>query len=245
MQLLHLPRADSTMEVARQLVHQGDRKTQAVLTDFQTHGRGRLGRVWRTFPAPYSMACTYIAWPGGGHLPLVAALAVHEAIVAEAPHLAVGVKWPNDVQVGGQKVAGVLCESCGPEAMLVGIGLNLLAPEGVDLLGFPGAFLGSHRGNRWWAEAVGACFFNNLALYQGQGWAPFHKRYAQVCTSFGQVVTWRRAHEGANGATNQEFEETLTGHARGLTKDGHLELVADDGKVHIIHSGEIVAQARP
>jgi BirA family biotin operon repressor/biotin-[acetyl-CoA-carboxylase] ligase len=252
------------MAEARALLAAGDTTTQAVLADAQTSGRGRLGRVWQTFPAPSSMACTYIVRQPCAHLPLLASLAVYDAIQQQSSLMAaeaaihasdeldfsgdpglrrdeggksrLAIKWPNDLLLNGKKVAGILCEGLQPNLFLVGIGLNLQAPPELPA-DFPGTFLETSQGNEYYAKNIGTCLFNHLALYHSQGWAAFHDNYARACSTFGQQITWRR------GAGTQDFEENeLTGLARGLTQQGHLELVAADGTVHIIPSGEIVAQ---
>jgi BirA family biotin operon repressor/biotin-[acetyl-CoA-carboxylase] ligase len=239
MKILHLTTTPSTMDEARALLAAGDTTTQAVLADNQTQGRGRLGRVWQTFPAPYSMACTYIVRQSCGHLPLVASLAVLEALQQVGYGTGLAIKWPNDLLLNGQKVAGILCEGLSPNLFLVGVGLNLHTPPTLPE-GFPGTFLEATQSNEFFAKNIGTCLFAQLALYQTQGWAAFHNNYARACSTLGQKITWRR------GAGTHEIEETeLTGLARGLTQQGHLELVAEDGTVHIIPSGEIVAQGSP
>ncbi len=269
MKILHLATTPSTMAEARALLAAGDTHTQAVLANTQTAGRGRLGRTWHTFGAPYSMACTYIVRQGCAHLPLVASLAVLEGINealkeetvilsnAKDPGLLytrhLSIKWPNDILLHhpeiqqtqadlgpslplrmtgkGKKVAGILCEGLTLECFLVGIGLNLQAPPEIPA-DFPGTFLNTTQTPEDLAKSIGACLFKALALYREQGWAAFHHNYAHACSIFGQHIIWR------GGAGDTE----LTGLARGLTQQGHLELVADDGTVHIIPSGEIVAQ---
>ncbi|MCA3244582.1 MAG: biotin--[acetyl-CoA-carboxylase] ligase [Alphaproteobacteria bacterium] len=227
----HLAITPSTMAEARALLAAGDTSTQAVLAEAQTSGRGRLGRVWQTFPAPSSMACTYIVRQECAHLPLLASLAVLNAARQLGHGTGLTIKWPNDLLLNGRKVAGILCEGLNPALFLVGIGLNLQAPPEVPA-DFPGTFLGTTQTHETFAKTIGACLFADLALYRTQGWAAFHHNYAHACSTFGQPITWR------GGAGNQE----LTGLARGLTQQGHLELVANDGTVHIIPSGEIVAQ---
>ncbi len=239
MQLLHLAETDSTMAEARKLLAAGDTETQAVLADRQTAGRGRLGRTWHTFGAPHSMACTYIVRQPCAHLPLLASLAVLEGVrtsTAGTNSLNLSIKWPNDILLSGQKVAGILCEGLAPDCFLVGVGLNISAPPELPA-DFPGTFLGSPQSPENFAKNIGACLFNHLALYSTQGWAAFQNNYAHACSTFGQVITWRQ------GAGDQEFKEAeLTGLARGLNQQGHLELVRNDGTVHVISSGEIVAQ---
>lgn len=109
--------------------------------DEQTAGRGRLGRAWVT-PAGTALAVSVLLRPpvepaAWGWLPLLAGMAVGDALAAVAPALAVGLKWPNDVLVPAAdgrepKLAGTLAEVAGGTAdrgaVVVGIGLNVTTP---------------------------------------------------------------------------------------------------------------------
>jgi BirA family biotin operon repressor/biotin-[acetyl-CoA-carboxylase] ligase len=67
-------------------------------------------------------------WAGVGHVPLLVGLAVAEAVEALAPGAEPRIKWPNDVLLGGRKLAGVLCESR-RGGVVVGVGVNLSRPR--------------------------------------------------------------------------------------------------------------------
>jgi BirA family biotin operon repressor/biotin-[acetyl-CoA-carboxylase] ligase len=103
-----------------------------VVTEDQRQGRGRLARSWQS-PAGAGLAVSVLLrpapvpaarWPW---LPLLAGLAVRVA-VRDGTGLDASLKWPNDVLVGGRKLAGILLErvdgSAGPAAV-VGIGVNV------------------------------------------------------------------------------------------------------------------------
>jgi BirA family transcriptional regulator, biotin operon repressor / biotin---[acetyl-CoA-carboxylase] ligase len=92
------------------------------LTEHQTEGRGRLGRTWVDAPGDgllFSVALypplPVALWP---ELTLVAAEAVAGAIGPAA-----SIKHPNDVLVGGMKVAGILAEA--QERVVLGVGINV------------------------------------------------------------------------------------------------------------------------
>lgn len=99
-----------------------------VVTDDQTAGRGRLDRTWHTPPGS-ALAISVLlrdlpTEPGVlGWIPLVAGAAMADAIAAQLPKRRVGVKWPNDVLVDGQKICGILAEVAG-RAVIVGAGVN-------------------------------------------------------------------------------------------------------------------------
>lgn len=100
-----------------------------VLTDTQTSGRGRLGRVW-TAPPGTSLAVSVLLRPARipadrlGWLSLAAGAAMAAALRRHGAPGA-GVKWPNDVLIGGRKVCGILAEAL-PDGsgVVVGSGLN-------------------------------------------------------------------------------------------------------------------------
>jgi BirA family biotin operon repressor/biotin-[acetyl-CoA-carboxylase] ligase len=98
----------------------------------QTEGRGRLGRSWHA-PAGTSILVSVVLRPdvASAELPelsLVAGGAVAEA-VAEVTGLEPAIKFPNDVLLGGRKVAGILAESSEGRVVL-GIGVNANQTEG-------------------------------------------------------------------------------------------------------------------
>jgi biotin-(acetyl-CoA carboxylase) ligase len=91
----------------------------------QPGARGRAGRpwgataggLWLTVALP--LHAPHIGWAG-----MTAALAVCRAL--DVVSLRAGVKWPNDVVIGGRKLAGVLVEGvAGRELAAVGVGLNV------------------------------------------------------------------------------------------------------------------------
>ncbi len=118
------------MEDARRLAAESPRG--AVIADEQTAGRGRLaGRRWHS-PPGLSLAVTFwlpLSDFEGAPPPLLAGLALRRALLAWAAARGLSfpaglrIKWPNDL-LGRGKLAGILCESAGPAA-LVGVGVNL------------------------------------------------------------------------------------------------------------------------
>jgi len=98
----------------------------ALATTKQTAGRGRLGRTW-VAPEGTTLAVSIFvrAFDGIGWLPLLAGLAMTRAVRSLLPGELVTLKWPNDVLVGGLKVAGLLGELVPSGGAVMGAGLNL------------------------------------------------------------------------------------------------------------------------
>lgn len=104
-----------------------------VFAEYQTAGRGRLGRVWHS-PRGASLTFTVLLCDGGA--PLAPARLMMSAAIAVVTGISHGaevepvIRWPNDVYVGSKKLAGILVEvralAGGGRATAVGIGVNCL-----------------------------------------------------------------------------------------------------------------------
>src|SRR5690606_1657274 len=100
-----------------------------VLTSDQRAGRGRLDRTWDTPPGS-SLAISVLLRVGElavserGWIPLLAGLAMAEAVAEQLPGENVALKWPNDVLVGEGKICGILAEAMPGDVVIVGAGVN-------------------------------------------------------------------------------------------------------------------------
>jgi BirA family biotin operon repressor/biotin-[acetyl-CoA-carboxylase] ligase len=132
---IYRPISESTMDDARRMLERINLPQGAlVLAESQSAGRGRAGRSWVS-PPDVNLYFTLLLFPPPQRLrPLayVTPLAVAKAIESFSKQKGVPVvpdlKWPNDVQIGGKKVAGVLIETeHAPERVvaLVGVGVNV------------------------------------------------------------------------------------------------------------------------
>ncbi|MEO6809306.1 MAG: biotin--[acetyl-CoA-carboxylase] ligase [Isosphaeraceae bacterium] len=140
----------STSDLARSLLEGGGVELPLLVrADRQTAGRGRGAHSWWSDEG--SLAITIGLDPEtvglrpehGPRLALASAVALVDAVSPLIPKgMAPGIRWPNDVEVGGRKLAGTLPErietATGPK-ILIGIGLNVStrlenAPEAVRLM---------------------------------------------------------------------------------------------------------------
>ncbi|HEY1372967.1 MAG TPA: biotin--[acetyl-CoA-carboxylase] ligase [Candidatus Binatia bacterium] len=129
---------DSTNRVAYKLAAEGAAEGDVVLAETQTHGKGRLGRSWFS-PPGLNLYLSVILRPkfspsDAPQLTLVSAVALADTVqrfLGSPP----AIKWPNDILVGGKKLAGILTESSVDSQRLhfvvVGIGVNLNMPAGM------------------------------------------------------------------------------------------------------------------
>ena len=132
--LLYLESTDSTNSylLSAANVGAGLADFSVVVTDNQTAGRGRSGRDWVSAPGA-GLAVSILLRPKGfaierySWLPLLAGVAMTQAVRSLLPGATVVAKWPNDVLVNGEKISGILSELL-PDGsgVVVGAGLNLL-----------------------------------------------------------------------------------------------------------------------
>ncbi len=139
---VHLRSIDSTNRLARELATAGAPDGTLVTAAEQSAGRGRQGRRWEA-PAGSALLMSLLLRDPPQLLPLIAAVAVCDAIASGAVGAGALIKWPNDVVIasppvdagpglaaagGGTlaKLAGILVEGRPQEAWAVlGIGLNV------------------------------------------------------------------------------------------------------------------------
>jgi BirA family biotin operon repressor/biotin-[acetyl-CoA-carboxylase] ligase len=165
--LLHFETIDSTNAEAHRLARDGERGPLWIVADLQSQGRGRLGRHWVSEPG--NLYATFVFTLQGtpltaSQIGFVAALAIRDAATAVLPRGTgpIRIKWPNDVQLGGAKFAGILPETIAQSAggtitMALGMGLNIAhAPGGTP---YPVTALARHGfaeiRRDWLAHAAG------------------------------------------------------------------------------------------
>jgi BirA family biotin operon repressor/biotin-[acetyl-CoA-carboxylase] ligase len=125
---LHYRSVDSTNTRARELAAIGAPHGTVITAAEQTEGRGRQGRAWTAPPEKALLYSALVRPLDERHLllPLAAPLAVCEVAEELQPGIECGVKWPNDVQVEGRKLAGILIEARPQDGWaVIGVGLNL------------------------------------------------------------------------------------------------------------------------
>jgi BirA family transcriptional regulator, biotin operon repressor / biotin---[acetyl-CoA-carboxylase] ligase len=221
----------STNTEACNLARAGERSAVWITAKQQTAGRGRRGNVWISEPGNLyaSLLLPDVPPERAGELAFVAALAVYDAIGELAPKAAsrLALKWPNDVQVGNAKVAGILIEAENSWAV-IGIGVNCAhhpeqIPNVTDLKssGMPlsleplFAALSKHMIGRLrqWA--------------QGNGFAAVREAWLGACPGVGHPILVRLP------------TKELTGIFETIDDKGHLLLRLRDGRVETIAAGEV------
>lgn len=188
----------------------------------QTGGRGRLGRVW-VAPPGQTVAASVVLRPRvalerWGWFPLIAGLAMTEALHELIPGREVGLKWPNDVQIGGRKVSGLLGELL-PDAagIVMGSGVNLTIAQ-ADLP-TPTATSVLLEGGVTDADVVLSTYLGRLAdLAPRAGTAGLRAEISAACTTLGRRVK-----------VQLPGSDDLVGIARELDASGRLVVEPESG----------------
>ncbi|MEO1921084.1 biotin--[acetyl-CoA-carboxylase] ligase [Blastomonas marina] len=203
-----------------------------LVVDRQSAGRGRQGRAWNDGAGNF-MGSTVIHPtphdPPRSTLALLAGVALHEVVGELVPPPAkVQLKWPNDLMVGGAKMAGILLEGTG-DAVVLGIGVNLAqAPELPDRETIAMAQFGPAPDRDTFAERLAAQWKADLERWRTYGLAPLVNRWEAAAHPKGTRLAAEIAGEGR-----------IAGTFDGLTEEGAARLRLDNGEVRAIHAGEL------
>ncbi|KIL40027.1 biotin [Gordoniibacillus kamchatkensis] len=231
---------DSTQTKAHELVAQGAQEGTLVIADRQTAGRGRMGRVWHSPPGA-GIYMSLILKPRiplqfTPQLTLLAAVALCRAIVRIA-RVPVGIKWPNDLLIGGKKICGILLESSAEDERLryivagMGIGVNLLPDDYPPELRSIATSLAIEAGHRFEREVLIAAVLEEFEalykLYDEQGFGPIRSLWEANSASLNRPVRVRTA------------QGELEGIAESLDDSGGLNVRLADGTMTKIFSGEV------
>jgi BirA family biotin operon repressor/biotin-[acetyl-CoA-carboxylase] ligase len=231
-----VPEARSTIDLAWEWLRAGGPEGGVVIAERQTGGRGRLGRAWASPKGGLWMsllARPEIPAGGAPRLSLGLAAAGAEAVATEA-RCPVGVKWPNDVMVGGRKAGGVLVETevagerVAAAVLSLGLNVNLSAGDLPEEVRDTATSLLAQTGREHRIESLAARVLENLerlwpTLIGGEG---FSDRWRQWDVLAGKEVTVE-----AGG-------KVLRGRAEGIDGEGALLLAVEGGRRRLL-SGEV------
>ena len=210
---------DSTNERAKELAAAGALHGTLVTADEQTAGRGRQGRQWTAAPRS-AVLMSVVLREFDERLPLTAAVAVADALTAEAT-----IKWPNDVWIGRRKVAGILVEGRPQEGWAVlGVGLNVSTER------FPAELAETATSLRLAGieadtEAVLAATLRSLDAWLGAPPARVLEAWRSLDALKGERVRWADGEGIANGIDD-------SGALQVETPAGPVTL--DAGEVHLL-----------
>jgi BirA family transcriptional regulator, biotin operon repressor / biotin---[acetyl-CoA-carboxylase] ligase len=230
----------STNDDARRAAAEGAPHGATFLADAQTRGRGRSGHGWHSPPGEnlyLSMVLRPRIEPRA--LPplalvigLAAARVVEEALEASAVcEASAGIKWPNDVFVGGQKIAGILVESAlrggTIDAVIAGIGLNVGASSFPEELGGRATslhLLGARALDRsTLAARLVVAIERMMRSFEAEGLAPFVSELGQ--------------RDALRGVPLEVGD--VRGEGAGIDAEGYLCVRGEDGETSRVGSGSV------
>jgi BirA family transcriptional regulator, biotin operon repressor / biotin---[acetyl-CoA-carboxylase] ligase len=232
-----LPDCPSTQDIVRAAARSHAPEGFVVVTDHQTAGRGRRGRTWVDQPGQcvlFSLLLRPATAPDAvAPITLVAAIAVAEALAVNAR-----IRWPNDVVVGGAKIAGVLAELELVEGrdpvVVLGVGINTNVP--------PEALPETDRLAATSLMVETGVVTDRLGLllrvvdrlqaayreFEALGFAALFDRYAALDDLSGRVVTVLVGDEQVDGV------------AAGVDAAGRLCIRCEGGSQRMLDAGEVI-----
>ncbi len=238
---LFFPEIDSTNREARDRARKGAREGTVILADYQSHGRGRLGRTWES-PSGANVYLSVILRPpipppAAPQITLLAGVSAARAL-SHVSGLECRIKWPNDILVRGKKLAGILAEmeaeGSDTRFIILGFGVNVnwekedFPPE----LRESATSLRAEKGEEISRAAAAAGLLRELeAEYVSFLREGFSARLRD---------DWNRL-SGVNGkrVTLQSPEGKISGRALGLDPDGALLLLDGEGSTRRFIAGEV------
>jgi BirA family biotin operon repressor/biotin-[acetyl-CoA-carboxylase] ligase len=215
----------------------------ACLSELQTAGRGRRGRVWLApFGASLALSMAWVFRDAGRDLPALS-LAVGVAVARALRRVGaqgIRLKWPNDLWFEARKVGGVLIdlriEAGGAAHVVIGVGLNVALPEearrdieqsdGRPLVAAVADACAQVPSRNRIAGATLDELLRMLAQFEREGFAPFRDAWSELDALHGRAVRVLLA------------DRSLCGIALGVDSDGAL-CVELDGGVQKFVSGEV------
>jgi BirA family biotin operon repressor/biotin-[acetyl-CoA-carboxylase] ligase len=221
----------STNDDVRSAANAGAAKGLVIVAGKQESGRGRRGAAW-VCPPGEGLAFSVLLrprenkalWP---RLSLAAGLAVAEAIERLGP--LAEVKWPNDVWVGGRKIAGILVEA-GEDFVVVGIGINVGVKEFPAELADSATSLALECGEAPELSAVLLLVLERLQVWSakiGGGFEELLRGFRVRCALTGKAVRLL----AADGA--------LSGTVAGIGDGGELLVETPNGVRRLVQADEV------
>ncbi len=236
------PSIDSTNTYARKWAEDGASHGSTVSADYQTAGKGRLGRQWDA-EAGSNLMFSFVLRPERRSnltlVSLVVALGVSDALQDQFGATVGKIKWPNDVLCGGRKVCGLLLERLeragDTVAVIAGVGLNANQQHFPDAIRRKATSLMIATGR----PVDRAALFSSLLLN-------IERRYdqweAKEDDAIIETVNSRLAHRGTPVQLTHTHEaQEISGTALGIDTSGGLRLNTASGE-RIVYAGDVTSQ---
>ncbi|MGB3221191.1 MAG: biotin--[acetyl-CoA-carboxylase] ligase [Desulforhopalus sp.] len=243
-QTFYFESIDSTNIKAKEIAESGAVSGTAVVAEYQTKGRGRLGKDWHSVQGK-GLYCSIVVRPKNialedyPKITLVAGLSV-ALVLDRLTDRKTQLKWPNDIYISGKKIAGILTESSvlresfQRRYAVIGIGINVNNVEE----DFP---LELRETVTSLSLETGTCFDLN-ELFQEVRLELLHQLDIFSGSGFQSLLSQWREKDFLLG---KEMEcvstegKRVSGIAQGPDDKGQLHVRDTSGKVHEVLSGDV------
>ena len=228
---------DSTNLWIKRLAKEGASEGTLALAEFQSAGRGRLGRSWEV-PEGTSVMMSILLRPKfepqyAPTLTLVMGMAVAKAV--KNLGFDVSIKWPNDVVVSHKKICGILTEMGVRDGKIdyavIGVGIN------VNIREFPEEM--ADKATSLYLESGREFDRNQIPGLVMEAFEEYYEKFAATCDLSGLKEEYESILANYNQPVRVLAKEPYEGVARGITDGGELLVEKTDGTIVAVSAGEV------
>ena len=228
---------DSTNLWIKRLAKEGASEGTLALAEFQSAGRGRLGRSWEV-PEGTSVMMSILLRPKfepqyAPTLTLVMGMAVAKAV--KSLGFDVSIKWPNDVVVSHKKICGILTEMGVRDGKIdyavIGVGINVNIKEFPEEMADKATSLYLESGREFDRSQIPGLVMEAFEKY--------YEKFASTCDLSGLKEEYESILANYNQPVRVLAKEPYEGVARGITDGGELLVEKTDGTIVAVSAGEV------
>ena len=228
---------DSTNLWIKRLAKEGAPEGTLALAEFQSAGRGRLGRSWEV-PEGTSVMMSILLRPKfepqyAPTLTLVMGMAVAKAV--KSLGFDVSIKWPNDVVVSHKKICGILTEMGVRDGKIdyavIGVGIN------VNIKEFPEEMV--DKATSLYLESGREFDRSQIPGLVMEAFEKYYEKFAATCDLSGLKEEYESILANYNQPVRVLAKEPYEGVARGITDGGELLVEKTDGTIVAVSAGEV------
>ncbi len=228
---------DSTNLWIKRLAKEGAPEGTLALAEFQSAGRGRLGRSWEV-PEGTSVMMSILLRPKfepqyAPTLTLVMGMAVAKAV--KSLGFDVSIKWPNDVVVSHKKICGILTEMGVRDGKIdyavIGVGIN------VNIKEFPEEMV--DKATSLYLESGKEFDRSQIPGLVMEAFEEYYEKFAATCDLSGLKEEYESILANYNQPVRVLAKEPYEGVARGITDGGELLVEKTDGTIATVSAGEV------
>ena len=228
---------DSTNLWIKRLAKEGASEGTLALAEFQSAGRGRLGRSWEV-PEGTSVMMSILLRPKfepqyAPTLTLVMGMAVAKAV--KNLGFDVSIKWPNDVVVSHKKICGILTEMGVRDGKIdyavIGVGINVNIREFPEEMADKATSLYLESGKKFDRSQIPGLVMEAFEEY--------YEKFAATCDLSGLKEEYESILANYNQPVRVLAKEPYEGVARGITDGGELLVEKTDGTIVAVSAGEV------